>query len=623
MKKFPYPPKFGANPAYGLGLPPLDRHLVRAPMTPYVKKKLSDVIKRYDNKLLARMEVSAEYMRLLDTLWDAFFPMLTDYDKEEVAPVTCAKSMWKPTHTDLDELSQQIYPNDFTYSDELISSIVKYYLPRKSKKPIKLSLPRGKNVGSPYVISGANRKLSDVFLIVSAIIALGAEAKGWTLEELTKFIESYHGPCMTIWASRTQDTGKQMPIVTGHTATWSTNFEPRVRGIFISPKFHVVMNRRPVKEFANTIFESNLHTQSRKDIQTRMDFWKQNKWLIFAVDYSKYERHIGGERAKSIIKVISGFCGNRAGENIMTEFSLPILMFGRSGAFTLPGGNILASGLSATSLIGNVGNDLNTSQALSYILGIKPEEVFLKLQSEKDKDIGGLLFGDDAVIAFSPTCAANYGSRDDLQSKLKEAYAKTKMTIDEEPVVKFLGHVYDSQVFKGTYDKGMATWRAVQQTFFPERLKDFPFSTIGYIARLEMLGDRAEPFHRTMQRFWDVTRYGPPFTFGARIKRLEALIPEIERHADKISQLDDILQSVYHGLAEEGGEIGSELDQFLGLTALVIDNPILQLKEMGISRLSLDNLSQLLKGDFSVYRMTISHLVDELKLNWRHHDVVY
>jgi len=610
--------QFGAHPELGMSLPVLSGELLPPPRSQYVDRRMKDVNKRYDRDVAEADSSRIAFEHEVNSLLKVFDPLMTDYDRELLVPSTCALGHWRPAHTDLEEMGQIAMDSNFSYDADLIDALGAWYKTFDTNRSFHMSLPRGKNIGWPTIISGSNREESDAFLFLHAGLAISAQSKGWKLKDLFDMLTIHHGNPFLIWGSRTQHTDKWMPLILKGGLRWSKNFEPRVRGIFMSPKVTVAYLRQVVKMGSSRILKSPLHEQDRSKISSRIERWFKEGWLVMAIDYSKYERHIGGKRAESILSLCSKISESDA-ENLSFEFNLPILMFGFRKAFLYPGGRILGSGLSSTSFIGNAGNSLNTHTALGMLMGIKPVLVHKQYQQTWD----GMLFGDDSLLAFPPSTVDKLGGKDKLLATLRDSYSKTKMKVDEEPVIKFLGSVYGPGNFKGSISKGYSTWRAVQQIFFPERIKVFPFTTIGYLARLELLGDRGRDFHALMQKYWKLDYYGPPFTYQNRSARLQELVPLAEKQARDISQLDSILQSFYHGVADPDLISGGMFENLLGLSYLTITDPVKQLAELKVPDSLLSNFSKMLKGDMTVYGPLLSDYVRHFNLEYHPGDVLY
>lgn len=194
--------KFMPNPKFGDGLPSVPSNLRPAFSTPYIRKRYLDVSKRYTRSRLELDQAVVKYNDLIASLTVAFDGLLTDYDRKIVMPTTCAMGLWKPSHTDVDELTQQVYPNDFTYDAELIRVVASDIKTRYAESTDVMSLPRGKSIGYPWAVPGSNRRLADIFLILSAAIAVGAKRKGMSLQDLLTDLSKFHGPAFDIWAAR-------------------------------------------------------------------------------------------------------------------------------------------------------------------------------------------------------------------------------------------------------------------------------------------------------------------------------------------------------------------------------------------------------------------------------------
>jgi hypothetical protein len=390
----------------------------------------------------------------------------------------------------------------------------------------------------------------------------------------------------------------------------------------MAPKYKIAWNRRATKRLLAGVLKSDIHNPQRPFIQNWYDKYSKSRYLIMSLDGSKAERHLGGRRGEGIYAVIAGLTSASELEGLQNEFMTPLLTFGKRGAFTLDGGRILGSGLGTTTLHNCIGSDINFFSAMHLLTGDSYSKLFSDYK--KGVDFSFLSFGDDVIAAFSPRLIDQYGGAEGFKKQLLAKYTSLKLSMDVEPVNKYLGHVYGPGTFKGSVTIGYPLSRAVQQHFFPEREKHFPFALIGYIARLYLLDKKGEFFHDVISRkFWNEERLGPKFAFRDRQKVLLATVPLIEKYADKIGELDDMMQGLYHGTADFDMPMGWEFDEFLGLSQVDVSDPNDNLEEQGLPKYILDMVRHMFAGDYSLYPDVLRQLSHHYKLQWKTGSMLY
>uniref|UniRef100_A0A2V0RI95 RdRp n=1 Tax=viral metagenome TaxID=1070528 RepID=A0A2V0RI95_9ZZZZ len=451
---------------------------------------------------------------------------------------------------------------------------------------------RNKLIGWPHLITGMDRETNNMFLAVHAALAIGARDAKIPLEAVTKSLETRYGPCFFPYAERYQHTAKVMPMWMAGKAFFSQNVEPRCRMVVPSSKYMVIQNRIPVKKMLTALLASDIHAQDRVSMKRRIDSFLNNKdWETVSLDHSKFDQRHGLPRVDGILKMIATATGHpEAYQDFLHEFRIKNLVYYKDKAFFTKGDEILKSGISPTTLVGCSANVASIIFAMSHAMGVSYEAAW-KLRGVK---WDCLVWGDDTVLSFHKSIPFK---------AIAAGFELQKLKVEPEPTIKYLGNHYANGPFKGTMDKGYPIGRGVQQLFFPERVKVYPFSTIGYISRLEIIGSRAEKFHEiTVKNFWDEALYGPPFAFGDRLKVLSDAVKKAEKYAEKISSLDDILLSLTHGTLDLGvAKIDIEgLEEILGLVQVDVSDPLKLLSEEAPTHKAISPiLSDLLKGDIA------------------------
>lgn len=592
----------------------------------FVAKKRADYLRRYNRSLTDVTETATKFVTDANSYTAVVEPLLTDYDKEEVLPSTCALGLWNSACTDLDAQGYLGQDSDVEYPNDVFKAIVDFYskYTPKSASELSLAMTRGKTIGYPYMVGGMNRSLNAVFMALSAAWVVGIRKKNSSdsLADLYNLMRSYHGDPFAIEGSRQQHTTKEMPMVLTDGIFSSTNFNPRYRIINMDPKVSVMVIRADIKRMLEGIKKSPVHTQNRDEITKRISDAVAKGWTVYAVDHSKFDFRHGGKRGLQQIAIHGAILKSKDYVNSATlAFKTRFFTYGHRQVLQFPGDSLLKSGMGNTTIIGCTGNLSSFVAALSKELRISPASVLQKMGTEWD----ALMWGDDCVAMFKdPT----------WKDKLSKGLKYYKLEVEEEPTVKYLGVNYSQGKFEGNFDKGYSVGRAFQNLFFPERTKDYPFTTIGYIARLDLMGAKGSEFHTRVLPYFEQLKLGDPFAFADRHARLEAMIPDMERQAAKISQMDDVLNIFTHGIQDMDPnlvEIPDEYMKILGLTTLVdlsdpkaflsqenADNPTEKIPDQILA-----GVGDLMKGDFSRYSLLVSELVNFYKLTWAQGSVLY
>lgn len=590
----------------------------------YINYATRRIRERYARSSSQMIEQGQEWVQYLKPKLNNFYPLLTDFDKQHVIPSTCASTV-TPAFTDLDYVGSLAAGDlNFEYEQEIIDTVIEYYKPYIEKYRAEidpsLSAPRGKGAGWPFPARASDRLRADIILILSAAIAMGGKKAGMTLAEMFQFLSMYHGDSFLVRGERRQHSPKVFPAILRDGVHFSANLEMRVREIYMSPKFAVIWNRVFAKTVIALLLKTDIHNPDKQVIAGKISEWSKNKWKVYALDHSGFDRRHGGKRGLQLIKTLATLMGSPS-DDLITEATVPLLTWFRGDPVIAHEFLQLPSGISITTPIGFIGGWAGCVGAIRYAL----KKVGLKsgVLETKGKLWDALLYGDDTVIALSPDCPFTV-------EDIKEGYESVGLKIDEEAVVRYLGTVYSPGSFKGSCDLGYPTGRAVQNTFAPEREKLYPFSTIGYIARLYLLGDaRAREFHSLMLKMWDVQKLGPPFAFGDREKILNTLVVDAMKKGHTIGQIDDAFNVFTHGLGEQGvaylpDDIQEMLGDFLGANSYV------DLSDITAAAQKLEIPEELIKSyalmidDFpAYYERTIEQTVQYLNLSYSRGDLVY
>lgn len=561
-------------------------------------------------------------------------PILDDYDKQVIMPSTCANSVWKASSTDLDNVGSLRGQSDVEYDALVEEAVIGYYrkfIGLSDYNESSLSMTRAKGLGYPFIIPGKDRFLNDIFLAFNSAIVTGAKAnfKTDTLSSLYRFFQDYHGAPFAMEANRFQMTAKPRLLnVNGNTLA-SRNFEPRSRIINVEPKVSVMVARREIKRMLACLLNTPVHTQDRSVIRSRIDNALRRGWFVSAIDISKFDRLFGGRRGLQQVRIHSKILNDDGYlESTVTTFNTRFFAYAHHDVWEVPGTDLLKSGMGQTSLIGCTGNFTTTVAALARSMSIPPSAVIEQLGTSWDV----LQWGDDTVIMFQDR---------NLWPKFLDALDYFKISATHEPTIKFLGSNYGNGEFQGTMRNGYSMGRMLQTQFFPERARQYPFSAIGYIARLKLMDHvAAKEVHMRMLPHFDELDLGPKF----RWEDIDSTIVELgilaQKRSDQIGAIDDILQVMTHGLSSAEGnlntDVANEFFDLLGVnTVLDVSDPVKvivesmtdMIAENKIPRNSLGQIQrgveQLASGTFSDYQRILTLMTTTFGLQWHRGSVVY
>ena len=561
----------GDGDAYLAGLPSLSGLRSASMANPYYRLRDRQRKQRLETDYNTLMAEFNEYSSFADRIFSATHNLRTEYDQSVILPTTCALGFTKPHHFDLDEKGQLGVKRRFLFPEESIDEVIDYYFSlAKNSTPsgladISVSMPRGKNTGWPTPRAQRSRDQSDMLLALHAAFVRSGVRSQIDLNALVKEIERYHSPVIAVNGERYQHAGKLLPIIINNKEVmYSNNFEPRVRGIYFSPKFCVMWNRFPVKLALHLVLNNPIHTQDRNDIRRRIFNAKQKGMVLLSLDVSKFDHSFGRDSGRQILHAWSNILAkiytsrlapvaptlasvnskqlaNRIYSDFNTEFSIPFLVPNHSGLFVSNGAEILSSGLSLTTIVGCLASELMGLYILKKQFNLTRSDV-----------LSGkcllLTYGDDMVIGVPKSCAS---TAEDLLSFCADIGEEMELKFSAEPTIKFLGQNYDTLKFgNDARDLAYPVGRFLQQQFFPERIKQYPFSAIGTAARLDLLSPTVKD--RTLQSirsFLDEDIRNLNFSDSSSL--IMSLMPEVQKYSDKISQLDDILGVMTHGLMDE------------------------------------------------------------------------
>lgn len=602
-----------------------------APSTPFLDKKVTDLFKRQDVTLYEMEQAKTLFQNRLYGALKLFNPFFSDFDKSEQLPSTCALGLWKPTHFGIDEVGFMGQHNAYQYEPDVVDAVIWYYkqhLAKVDRSDVKISIPRGKNVGWPYPIGGKNRRVSDFLLGLSAtLVTLFKDVRKTRLSDLFTFLESHHGWYYTLYGERYQHKGGDIPVVLRDGNFVSRNVESRVRAIYMDPKIAVMWLKFHINYLMKAILATRYHAQDREYISKFFKNCLSTGRVPLCPDFSKFDQRHGGLRGRQITWVISAILGHPEGllDDMYFNQSLPLLIPFQGEFYYRSDGPILTSGRVDTTVTGNIGNLLALVQGMKIAFNQSPMTTvrdIMNPEANPNALVVGTGYGDDGALFFHPSL----GSQEQIQEVFSNAYEQMDLSIEFEPTVKFLGTHYDKGTFSGSMDDGYPVGRWFQQQFFPERRKERPFSVIGLVGRLDLVDpSKAKEVFNTLKRsvFWDIYDLGPKFDFGDRHSVVRSLLPEVEKYANKISQVDDILQLYTHGLGEDGTDfIPDYLEGLIGQPTIDISDLDRMYRELDLDPALLRYLQQIKAGDLSSYQTMVAVISRQFNLQFNPGDVL-
>lgn len=526
-------PKVGVeHPKYGYASAPFPSRL-RGNTFAYARSIAAKQLKGY-SRPREYYEQEATNVAAFFKKIEAFAPILSEADVANLA-TTCHMGTRSRGHAQPDE-GRDVGGNFvIKWNEDILGEVQKdwarYYATIPDKDDLQLVLPTGTSLGWPFLFPDDAR---GVRTLVLAAMALGIDVekqRGTPLEEMLNVLAARYGPRFITPGWRHQHSSKVMPVFTGNRQLWTQNVEYRTRLIAMVDKWAVVYNRLVSKRAVKTALSMPQHDQRRPVISTTLTKWNGMRGCkCVAVDVSGFDNGFGGPNLVRLLKILSTVFGDgKEHANLVAEVTAPMLV---------PYSNLvyqttervtpqLPSGASFTTAIGLLASDY-IARLLIHHSG--------KVRGDAPTQMDWLSWGDDIVMRFP----------DDVN--VKEVFRKVSLEIglefDFEPTLKYLGFDYASGELKTNL--GYSTGRLIQKSIYPESPTAYPYSIIGYCARLSFVSGDPAFFHQTFtQHFWDPVKYGPPFRFD---QMKDVLNLALEKAALEPRPNRDSLNFLLHGL---------------------------------------------------------------------------
>lgn len=557
------------------------------------------------------------YVDILKRLYEAYKPLLNSYDIEQLLPTTTALSYMKPHHTQLDERGYIYKQRNYTLPQELEEVLVQYYRPwiAKCLNEVSLTITLGKNPGWPTPKGGRSDEEGDMLAAIHAAVAVGAHANGWSLATLIATLEGMFGKSFTIPGFRHQMKDGWFFEKYLEGTVYFLNSMFRVRAINMNLLLSKCFNNPYVKPALHGVLASDMHTQDRTVMSNRIYSWKKKGWHYVATDFSRYDFHMGFQHGKSCLRIASrASCPNWEPmyNDLCTEFDTDNILYDRNGLYITPGGAYLSSGISTTSLVGSIGSHIITLEMVHLLTGWD----YAHCQREHMRSWDAITFGDDAVFAISDTIILPQWKPFDFDKVLPEVSKVTGMTITKETSMRFLGYHYIMDDYPDA-PIGYQNWRFVQQMAFPERRKVYPFTFIGYAARMTLIPERerAIAIHNANKPFFEELDLGEWMPYD----KIRAKLEYFQQHPELLekgkTELHAILQVLTKGLeANEAVDMGLIDDdlwiQLLGPASADLTDPEKYITENRptVNKQLIDGIAKLKSGAIHQLPLVLSQM---------------
>lgn len=554
--------------------------------TPPPPSEFMNVLERkrqrlYSSSINENLDGFWKYVDILSRLYKAYKPFLNSYDIQQLLPTTTALSYMKPHHTQLDERGYIYKKRNYDLPPELEEVLVRYYRPwiKKAKGNVSLTITLGKNPGWPSPKGGRSEEEGDVLDAVHAATAEGAHVNGWRLSTLKQTLEGMFGPMFTIPGFRHQMKDGWFFEKYLEGICYFLNSMYRVRAINMNALLSKCFNNPVVKPCLHGVLESYFHTQNRPEMASRIYSWKRKGWHYTATDFARYDFHMGFEHGKSCLRIAAKAYSDdweAIYQDLCTEFDTDNILYDRNGLYITPGGSYLSSGISTTSLVGSIGSHILMLELVHMLTGWS----YAKCQEEHMRSWDAITFGDDAVIAISDQIILPEWKPFSWDKALEAVSKITGMTITQETSMRFLGYHYLMDNYPDA-PIGYQNWRFVQQMAFPERRKVYPFTFIGYAARMSLIPEveRAKDIHNANKQFFEELELGEWMPYDKIRDKLVYFQKHPELTAKGKAEMHAILQVLTKGLeAEDAINMGLIEDdlwcQLLGPATADITDPV-------------------------------------------------
>jgi hypothetical protein len=469
---------------------------------------------------------------------------LSDYDAQGIMSLVNLPGFFA-SHYALEETGQLSYASESFRYDRSIRDIVDTVYDRLGssidRNEITLTIPKAKNTGHPYFISGSDRILNDLAVYLTSLMVEKAQKAGLNARQLVEVLVRSTGiPFFYAYGERGQSTTKDLPtFIMGSYRGHTSGIESRVRMINMVSKFLIIMGRLNSKKILKFLQTVPMH-ETDEDIRTKniVSYLNNKDYFVFAKDHSKFDHHVAGLKTEAIrgsmMKIlISKFGMNSTDaqtwyDDSVFELEAPkIFPFMRS-VLKYEGGGYLPSGETNTTNHGLVGGDYAIFHSFRHVMrvtkGVEITKDNIFNYFGPNKDFFYYSWGDDMLLFYKKSILED---REDLSKIIDDGFSTCDHETTDEGTTRYLGKIYD--IYRGS-----AAFRFVQSALNPERIKDPILYKLGMAVRFELLDPTIRDFM--------IRRVVPDLlkdvASGFPIINKNNLVIERRRYTDPISPTD-------------------------------------------------------------------------------------
>jgi len=419
-------------------------------------------------------------------------------NEDSVREISKMRAAFWWTHYDLEgERMTFIPPSKFdphpATADFIVELMTEAYVVVKRKYDIQYEIRPPANSGYPWYISG--RLVHGVRLLNYLLALITISDYDNILKYVDYVLNHSNIPPYILYSYRLQDSGpdKINPIVRGNTIIVPNDIymEKRVRAINIASKLLYAVGVLPVTLLQKLAYETPLSGNDPIAIDRMIKNFQRNNASFFYSDFSKFDFTMAGK-----IGVFVDSIKEKVIERVKPEWSRLLHEYLRINrerfVYIYPyfGSNIIldasthfASGRRDTAVHGTLSNMSAFIDSMLKFFGVERTKKLITHNSQ----VLFKCFSDDAVMAFSGELKQYFDDfRDFHLSNLTQNWG---FKVKEEKPPKYLGRFYDMGPFNGKVDP----YAIVRKTLSPERVKADKLTSIGLIARHQMLRDTLGP----------------------------------------------------------------------------------------------------------------------------------
>jgi len=440
----------------------------------YIGNYLSDVeiMKVWRNNVINMFGGSEDAKREINKMRAAFW--WTHYDLEGDKTTFIPPRIFNP------------HPMTAKFVENLFVNV---YNANHAKFEIQYEIRPPANTGYPWYLSG---RLVHGVRLINYLLALITTNNFDDLFEYIEYVLTRSNiPKYILYSYRLQDSGpdKINPIIRGNSIIVANDIymEKRVRAINLASKLLYALGVLPVTLMQKIAYETPLSGNDPILIDKQIKRFQKANAKFFFSDYSKFDFTMAGKIGDFVdliktniinkikpqwSKVISGYL------NINKKEFLYVYPY--FGAYILLDASThFASGRRDTALHGTISNMSAFVDSMLKFFGVEKTKTLIGY----DTDVLFKCFSDDAVLAFKGSMVSYFDDFKDFH--INNLTQNWGFKVKEEDPPKYLGRFYDKSRFNGKVDP----YAIIRKTLSPERFKSDRLTSVGLIARHQMLRD--------------------------------------------------------------------------------------------------------------------------------------